>query len=99
MSIRHLSVRNRLGLGFGILLLLLLAVVATSLVQLAGFNRNVEALANTRLVQLITVSQASNALAEITRGTGNILVLDDEGAVKKELAFCARTRARSRSCC
>jgi methyl-accepting chemotaxis protein len=87
MSIRHLSVRNRLGLGFGILLLLLLAVVATSLVQLAGFNRNVEALANTRLVQLITVSQASNALAEITRGTGNILVLDGEGAGKEELSL------------
>jgi methyl-accepting chemotaxis protein len=86
MSLRFLTVRARLGTGFGMVLLLLLGVAGLSLVQLAGFNRNVDALAGTRLVQLITVAQASNALGQISRSTGNVLVLDDEKQVKDELA-------------
>src|SRR3954468_14345080 len=87
MAFLRLSVRARLGLGFGLVLSLLLAVVATSYVQLASFNRNVEALATTRLVQLITVGQASNTLGQISRSTRNVLVLDEEKEAKEELAL------------
>ncbi|MEJ8834956.1 methyl-accepting chemotaxis protein [Ramlibacter sp. AN1133] len=86
MSLQSLSVRTRLGAGFGLVLLLLVGVVLVSLLQLASFNRNVDALSSTRLVQLITVAQASNALGHISRSTGNVLVLDDEKQVKEELA-------------
>src|SRR5690242_11118418 len=86
MTLHNVSVRTRLGLGFALLIVLLLGVAAASLVQLANFNRNVDALVSTRLVQLITVAQASNTLSQITRGTRNVLVLDDEKQVKEELA-------------
>jgi methyl-accepting chemotaxis protein len=84
--LQNLSVRARLSTGFAIVILLLLGVAFTSLFQLSRFNRNVEALATTRLVQLITVAQASNAIGQISRSTGNVLVLDDEAHVKEELA-------------
>jgi methyl-accepting chemotaxis protein len=87
MALLRLSVRARLGLGFGLVLSLLLAVVATSYAQLASFNQNVEALATTRLVQLITVGQASNTLGQISRSTRNVLVLDEEKEAKEELAM------------
>src|SRR6478735_8535024 len=86
MSLHNLSVRTRLGSGFALVIVLLLGVAVTSLAQLASFNRNVEALVATRLVQLITVAQASNTLSQISRGTRNVLVLDDEKQVKDELA-------------
>ncbi|NML46320.1 methyl-accepting chemotaxis protein [Ramlibacter sp. G-1-2-2] len=92
MSGRQLSVGARLALGFGIVLGLLAAVALTSLGQLAGFNRNVEALATTRLLQLITVAQASDSLGQITRSTGNVLVLDDEKQVKAELVAVRQHR-------
>jgi methyl-accepting chemotaxis protein len=81
-----MTVRARLGLGFGIVLVLLAALAATALIQLASFNRNVEAIAKVRMVQLITVGQVTGVLNQITRSTGNVLVLDDEKQVKEELA-------------
>jgi methyl-accepting chemotaxis protein len=86
MSLHHLTIRARLSVGFAIVLVLLLAVALTSLTQLAGFNRNVEALATVRLNQLINASHAHDTLGQITRSTGNVLVLDDEKLVKQELA-------------
>ena len=86
MSLGKMTVRARLGLGFGTVLLLLAAVAVTSLVQLATFNRNVEAIANVRMVQLITVGQVTGALNQISRSTGNVLVLDSEKDIKEELA-------------
>jgi methyl-accepting chemotaxis protein len=86
MALQQLSVRARLGGGFGLVLALLLGVVVTALVQLATFNRNVEGLANTRLVQLITVAQVSNTVGHTSRSTGNVLVLDEEKQAKDELA-------------
>ncbi|QJW84865.1 hypothetical protein HK414_18535 [Ramlibacter terrae] len=52
-----MSVRARLGLGFGTVVALLAAVAVTSIVQLSGFNHDVEALATVRLVQLVTVGR------------------------------------------
>ena len=86
MSLGKMTVRGRLGFGFGVVLLLLAAVALTSLVQLAAFNRNVEAIANVRMVQLITVGQVTSALNQITRSSGNVLVLDSEKDIKEELA-------------
>jgi methyl-accepting chemotaxis protein len=93
MSLHHLTIRARLAAGFAIVLILLLAVALTSLLQLAGFNRNVEALANLRLVQLINASHAHDTLGQITRSTGNVLVLDDEKQVKQELASVRKNQA------
>ncbi|MDB5914009.1 MAG: hypothetical protein JWP22_2684, partial [Ramlibacter sp.] len=92
MASRNLTVRFRLVAGFGVVMLLLVAVSAASLVQLALFNTHVENLASTRLAQLITVAQADNALGQITRGTGNALVLDDEKQVREELASVRQNR-------
>jgi methyl-accepting chemotaxis protein len=92
MALRSLTVRSRLAAGFGVVLFLLVAVAAASLVQLALFNANVETLATTRLSQLITAAQADNSLGQITRGTGNALVLDDEKQVKEELASVRQNR-------
>ena len=88
----RMTVSGRLLAGFGTVLLLLGAVSVTALVQLRGFNHDVEALANVRLVQLITVNQVSNVLGQITRSTGNALVLDDEKQVKEELAAVRRNQ-------
>lgn len=85
MLLHNLTVRARLGFGFVVVIALLLGVALTSLFQLARFNANVEALATTRLVQLITVAQASNAIGQISRSTGNVLVVDDEKQAQQEL--------------
>jgi methyl-accepting chemotaxis protein len=93
MTLPQLTVRTRLAFGFGIVVALLAAVALTSLYQLARFNRGVEALASGRMVQLITVAQAGSALAQITRNTGNVLILDDEKQVKEELVSARRNQA------
>jgi len=93
MSLHHLTVRARLSIGFALVMMLLMAVALTSLMQLAGFNRSVEALATGRLVQLINASHTSNTLSQIARSTGNVLVLDDEKQVKLELASIRKNQA------
>jgi methyl-accepting chemotaxis protein len=92
MKFQTMTVRARLGLGFGTVLLLLAALAVTSVVQLAGFNRIVEAVAAVRMVQLITVGQVTAAINHISRSTGSVLVLDDEKQVKEELAAVRANR-------
>src|SRR4051812_2985248 len=92
MSIRRMTVRARLAVGFGVVLLLMAVQTITALVQLSGLSRDVDALANVRLVQLITVDQVGNILGQTTRSTGNALVLDDEKQVKEELAAVRRNQ-------
>ena len=92
MSIQKMTVRGRLAVGFGLVLLLLAAVASTSLIQLAGFNRNVQEVASVRMTQLITTGQITGVLNQITRATANVLVLDDEKHIKEELASIRSSR-------
>ena len=83
---RKLEVSTRLAAGFGIVLLLLIIVATTGLVRLAGFNQQFQDVADDKVPKILASNEWLYRLMETARHTRNILILDDEGDVKKEMA-------------
>jgi methyl-accepting chemotaxis protein len=81
-----MNTRTTLMAGFGLLIALLLAAVALSLVRLESLGGSVERLAAQRVPKMIAVSQASQALMQSSRQMRNALLLDSEAQIKTELA-------------
>jgi len=81
-----LTVGMRLGLGFGILLLLLGLVAFIGLTKIADINDNIAAIEGDlfpKTVQANTIIDNINVVARVTR---NILLLDDQAAIATQTA-------------
>ncbi|MBN2886373.1 MAG: MCP four helix bundle domain-containing protein [Chromatiaceae bacterium] len=81
-----LTVGMRLGLGFGVLLLLLGLVAFIGLTKIDDINDNIAAIEGDlfpKTVQANTIIDSINVVARITR---NILLLDDQAAIATQTA-------------
>lgn len=85
MNFSKMKVSSRLGLGFGLVVLMLMIVAATSLVRLSGFNGAVEKLALERVPKLITVQAWSESLLQTSRLMREVLILDDEKQIRQAI--------------
>ncbi|GAC1603254.1 MAG: methyl-accepting chemotaxis protein [Ramlibacter sp.] len=94
MKLSQISVRTRLGLGFGLVLVFLMVVGGASLLRLAEFNRNVETLAKVGMAKLVASSQASDTIMRTARSTGNLFFLDDDKEIKQEIAAIRLNQAK-----
>ena len=85
MSIRNMSIRLRLGLGFGLLIVFTVILAAMSLVRLSEFNRGVESFASARVPKLIAAANWIEALLQTSWQMREVLVLDSEKDIKVAL--------------
>ncbi|MEA2660145.1 MAG: methyl-accepting chemotaxis protein, partial [Candidatus Binatota bacterium] len=85
MSIRNMSIRLRLGLGFGLLIVFTVILAAMSLVRLSEFNRGVESFASARVAKLIAAANWVEALLQTSWQMREVLVLDAEKDIKAAL--------------
>ena len=80
-----MTVRARLSIGFGTLLALLLLVAATGILRLGALNDSFKALADDRVPKIITGGDWLFSVSETARHTRNMLILDSDDLVKKEV--------------
>src|SRR5262245_51716164 len=81
---------GRLGLGFGVIILLLVALMVTSLSQLRGLGANVEEFASSRVPKLIAGGRMIETLLQSSRQMRNVLVLDHEEQIKSQIGDLLR---------
>ncbi len=86
MSITSMKTGTRLALGFGLTIALLIVVTATSLVRLNELGRTVDDLASSRVPKLVASGKAVEILLQSALQMRNVLLLDDEAMVKREIA-------------
>ena len=86
MSITSMKTGTRLALGFGLTIALLIVVTATSLVRLNELGRTVDDLASSRVPKLVASGKAVEILLQSALQMRNVLLLDDEALVKREIA-------------
>jgi methyl-accepting chemotaxis protein len=91
--IRRLRLGTRLGLGFGILILLGAALAATSVIALRTLRGNVDVLVEQRMATIATLGDMTNNSNVIARGLRNLLLMKDEGQLHAELKRLAEVRA------
>ena len=85
MSLGKMRIASRLGLGFGLVIVLLAIVAGTSLLRLSQFNGIVEGLASVRVPKVIAASTSVEALLQTSRQMRDVLIFDDEKQIKETL--------------
>jgi methyl-accepting chemotaxis protein len=83
-ALRKLNIGPRLGLGFAVLILALLASGAFSAWRLSEVNDRVSAVLTDRLVKVDQVTQIKDNANTIARGIRNMALLDDATAIAEE---------------
>lgn len=82
----------QLGLGFGVILLLLIAVAGTSAERLNRFNSVVEHVNESAIPNIITTNRWQVCLLEIARHMRTIVLLDTQDKVNAEIALIKEQR-------
>ena len=85
MSLGKMRIASRLGLGFGLVIVLLAIVAGTSLLRLSQFNGIVEGLASVRVPKVIAASTSVEALLQTSRQMRDVLIFDEEKQIKETL--------------
>jgi methyl-accepting chemotaxis protein len=86
MNIRNLSIGQRLAIGFGVVILLLIALAGLSYNRISSLNQEVDTMVKTRYPKTIIANKIKADVNEATRSMLNVLILSDPGQIKTELA-------------
>ncbi|HEX8602300.1 MAG TPA: MCP four helix bundle domain-containing protein, partial [Pseudoduganella sp.] len=93
---RNLKVSARLALGFGIVSILLAAVILLGIRSLAGVSDNVNELVTDKYPKVVMAHDLIGNITTIAIGMRNIVIFDDAEASRRELATIETERAQLR---
>jgi len=83
--IKNMSIGQRLAMGFGVIILLLLMLAGISTTRIASLNQEVGAMVNTRYPKTVVANSIKADVNEATRSMLNVLIMSDPGQISKEL--------------
>jgi len=81
----NLKIGARLGLGFGLMLVLLIGIALMGVVQLGTSNDNIKLIVQDRYFKTTVLTQINDGLNDQVRILGNIVVMDDKDKIQTEL--------------
>jgi len=82
---KNMKIGMRLGLGFGLVLILLAVIAFIGISRLAGMDENMDKLVNDRYPKTVVANDVVKHLNLIARSMRNVLIMDKPEDVKKEL--------------
>ncbi|MGV8892941.1 MAG: methyl-accepting chemotaxis protein [Burkholderiaceae bacterium] len=85
MHFKKLRIGQRLALGFGVVIALLIMLASLAYVRIASLNSEINLLVNDRYPKTVIANAIKADLNEITRNMLNVLIMSDPGQIKKEL--------------
>jgi methyl-accepting chemotaxis protein len=89
-----MSIGQRLAIGFGVVIALLVLLAGLSYVRIASLNKEMDTLVKVRYANTVAANRIKEDVSEATRSMLNVLIMTDPDQIKKELA---NTEARSAS--
>jgi len=94
IATNHWKTSARLGLGFGLVIALLAALMLTSLSRMSALGANVEDLASSRVPKLVLSARMVETLLQSARQMRNVLILDHESQIRTEVGDLIRNTDR-----
>jgi len=85
MNLHNLSIRARLGLGFGVVIILLVAIATIGFVELVQVSRNTEVIVQDRLVKVGLAQTIENEINNQSRALRTAMLARNEDVVEAEL--------------
>lgn len=91
---RELTVKTRLGLGFGGVMLLLAVVALVSVNNLNGLLANIENMVEDKFPKTVWTHDIIDNINVIARSMRNTLIVKDQATIEKELARIQQARGK-----
>src|SRR5262245_23130539 len=82
----RMNTRTRLVAGFGLLIVLMVALTVIGTITVTSLGDSVDDLASRRIPKLISAGKSIETLLQSARMMRNVLVLDDETQIRSEIA-------------
>ncbi len=86
MKVSNWKIGTRLGLGFAVIVMLLVAVAGISINRLAIVNNTSTVIAEDRVPKVLIIQNIYDRINVIARASRNALLLKDREAIRKEIA-------------
>ncbi|MES2129907.1 MAG: methyl-accepting chemotaxis protein [Pseudomonadota bacterium] len=85
MNIRNMSIGQRLAVGFGVVIALLVMLAGLSYLRISSLNAEVDTMVKVRYPKTIVANRIKADVNEVTRNMLNVLIMTDPGQIKKEV--------------
>ena len=92
-KLSHLKIGQRLGLGFGVVILLMLGLTVIGVYRLNQINGNIRSIANDFYPRTVMANTVKGALDETARSMRNLLFMSTVDEIKGELDAITRAGA------
>jgi methyl-accepting chemotaxis protein len=86
MNIRNMGIGQRLAIGFGVVIALLIMLAALSYLRIGTLNQEVTTMVKSRYPKTVLANAIKADVNEATRSMLNVLIMSDPDQVKPELA-------------
>jgi methyl-accepting chemotaxis protein len=93
MNIRMMSIGQRLAIGFGVVIALLIILAAISYLRISSLNQEMTMMVKESYPKTIVANKIKADLNEMTRNMLSVLIMTDPGQIKKELSNIANRNA------
>ncbi len=93
MSVQSMKVRTQLGLGFGIVILLMLIVGILAFSRINQLNQSVDRIIHDRYPKTVTANNLIDNVNQVARSSRNILLWTDPKKIDAEFSAIADARA------
>ena len=93
--IKNLSIGQRLALGFGVLIFLLLTLAGLSYLGISSLNKEVGTMVESRYPKTVAANDIKADVNDATRSMLNVLIMTDPGQIQKELATIRDSNAKA----
>ena len=87
MNIRNMGIGQRLAIGFGVVIALLIMLAALSYLRIGSLNQEVTSMVEERYPKTVMANGIKADVNEATRSMLNVLIMSDPDQVKPELAI------------
>jgi methyl-accepting chemotaxis protein len=86
MQIKNIRIGQRLTLGFGIVIALLILLAGLSYSRIGGLNGEISLIVNDRYPKTVIANTIKSHISEVSRSMLNVLIMTDADQIKKELS-------------
>jgi methyl-accepting chemotaxis protein len=90
---KNMKIGMRLGLGFGLVLLLLSTIAFIGITRLANLNESMELIVEDRYPKTVVANEILKQINRIARSMRNVLLMEKQADIKQELERIDEARA------
>ncbi|WMW79340.1 methyl-accepting chemotaxis protein [Undibacterium cyanobacteriorum] len=90
MNFQNIRIGQRLALGFGVVIALLVLLAGLSYYRITGLSKEVSTMVKDRYPKTVVANQIKAQLNEMSRNMLNVLIMSDADQIKKELENIAK---------